>query len=67
MEQGTHFYIMTLNLPGYAEITGAGTITPEEGQTEFDLYRAIRDGFVQDHPRLENADTLFWVLKPNQI
>lgn len=65
--QGTHFWVMTLELPGLAAMTKNGTYTPPAGTTRYDAYQAIRRHVTAEHPEMAHANTMFFALEPNRF
>ncbi|MET9510060.1 hypothetical protein ABZX62_16640 [Streptomyces flavidovirens] len=65
--QGTHHWVMTLELPGRMAMTASGTFTPPAGWTRHDMYRAIKDDIARENPELATANVMFFALEPNQL
>ncbi|MGW5396251.1 hypothetical protein [Streptomyces sp. NPDC003952] len=65
--QGTHFWVLTLELPGLAAMTQNGTYTPPAGTTRYDAYQAIRRHVTSEHPEMDRANTMLFALEPNQL
>ncbi|MER6392426.1 hypothetical protein ABT236_28690 [Streptomyces sp. NPDC001523] len=65
--QGSHFWMLTLELPGRASMTQSGTYTPPPGTTRYDAYQALRRYVIADHPEMERATTLFFALESNRL
>ncbi|MFF4430620.1 hypothetical protein ACFYZ4_15795 [Streptomyces sp. NPDC001513] len=65
--QGSHFWVLTLELPGRAAMTQSSTYTPPVGATRYDAYQAIRQHVTAGHPEMERATTMFFALEPNQL
>lgn len=65
--QGSHFWVLTLELPGRAAMTQNGTYTPPPGTTRYDAYQALRRYVAADHPEMARATTMFFALEPNQL
>ncbi|MFF3018364.1 hypothetical protein [Streptomyces sp. NPDC057939] len=65
--QGSHFWVLTLELPGRAAMTQNGTYTPPTGTTRYDAFQAIRQYVTADHPEMERATTMFFALEANQF
>ncbi|MEU9159052.1 hypothetical protein AB0D29_02020 [Streptomyces sp. NPDC048424] len=66
-EQGSHYWIITLELPDRVAATQSGTCTPAPGWTRHDMYRAIRRDLISECPKLGNATVAFFSLEPNQF
>lgn len=67
MAQGTHFYLITLDVPGEESATLGGTLTPGSEDTELDIYELVKNAAADKYRMPRNSIVLFWVLKPNQI
>ncbi|WP_327300783.1 hypothetical protein [Streptomyces goshikiensis] len=65
--QGSHFWVLTLELPGRAAMTQSGAYTPPAGMTRNDVYLALRQHVTADHPEMARATTMFFALEPNQL
>ncbi|MFD3870373.1 hypothetical protein [Streptomyces sp. NPDC058623] len=65
--QGSHFWVLTLELPGRAAMTQNGTYTPPVGMTRYDAHQAIRQYVIADHPEMARATTVFFALESNQL
>jgi len=66
-EQGTHHWILTVDLPGRTSLTANGTWTPPAGWTRSDVFNAIKQDMAQRHPELATANVVFFSLEPNQL
>lgn len=66
-EQGSHHWVMTLELPGYATTTRNGTWTPPPGTTRHDAFAAIRNAITADHSHMAEANVMFFAFELNQI
>ncbi|GLW00303.1 hypothetical protein [Streptomyces lavendulae] len=66
-QQGSHHWILTLQIPGEVTVTDSGTWTPPAGATRYDVFAAIRTYVIAQHPPLSRANTLFFSLEPNQL
>ncbi|MCC9312082.1 hypothetical protein LN042_34345 [Kitasatospora sp. RB6PN24] len=69
-EQGTHFYVLTLQKPaghGMAIATTSGTHTPPAGWTTHDFYLAARDDLERSQPELRGGVVVFFDVRPNQL
>ncbi|MFD7980217.1 hypothetical protein [Streptomyces sp. NPDC059071] len=67
VSQGTHHWVMTLDLPGRACVTESATWTPPPGTTRFDAYRQIRKHLAERHPDIQRAMCVFFSLEPNTL
>ncbi|MFJ8444000.1 hypothetical protein [Kitasatospora griseola] len=68
-EQGTHFYILTLQKPmngGFMVATSSGVCSPT-GMSRYDLYTWLVGEMVRQTPQLAGASTLHFDLRSNQI
>ncbi|MFE5828982.1 hypothetical protein ACFQ8W_01715 [Streptomyces sp. NPDC056508] len=65
--QGTHMYVLTLNLPARAAVTVDGTVTPDPGATRHDLYRDIKARTIKTHPDMAYGVVTFFSLQPNTL
>ncbi|MEU5688028.1 hypothetical protein DEJ48_10760 [Streptomyces venezuelae] len=65
--QGSHHWVMTLDLPGRLSVTAANTCTPPQGWTRLDVYTAIREELARSNPDLARANVTFFALEPNQL
>ncbi|WP_053627392.1 hypothetical protein [Streptomyces sp. XY511] len=65
--QGSHQWILTLELPGRAAATQYGTWNPVPGSTRHDVFVAIRQHVTGRFPELERATVAFFALESNQL
>lgn len=65
--QGSHHWVLTLELPGRASMTQYGTYTPPAGTTRYDAFQTLRHHVTADHPEMARATTIFFALEPNQL
>ncbi|MFH8891246.1 hypothetical protein ACWGHM_04400 [Streptomyces sp. NPDC054904] len=65
--QGSHHWVMTLELPGRAMQTTFGTWTPPQGATRHDAFMAIKANVATQQPEMERANVVFFALEPNQL
>jgi hypothetical protein len=67
--QGSHHWVMTLQVPGQGTAHGNGTWTPPPGATRQDVFEAIKARLVSQAPGmgLERGNVLFFALEPNQL
>lgn len=66
-QQGSHHWVMTLELPGYAATTRSGTWTPAPSTTRNDAFTAIRNEIAAQHPEMAKANVMFFAFEPNQL
>ncbi|MFD0381159.1 hypothetical protein [Streptomyces sp. NPDC127112] len=66
-QQGSHHWILTLEMPGKQVLTDSGTVNPPAGATRYDMYLAIREHTVSGYPELSRANCVFFSLEPNQL
>ncbi|WP_371529541.1 hypothetical protein OG302_29485 [Streptomyces sp. NBC_01283] len=65
--QGSHHWVVTLEIPGRLTSTQSSTFTPPQGWTRRDAFAAIRDELARDNPDLARANVTFFALEPNQL
>ncbi|MGS2588465.1 hypothetical protein [Streptomyces hebeiensis] len=65
--QGTHHYVLTLDLPGRVAGTWYGTYTPAPGATRHDVFMALQEQARRDNPELARANVVFFALERNGI
>ena len=65
--QGSHMWVLTLDLPGRTMATWYGTSTPAANATRYDAFLAIRSLLVADNPEMASANTVFFSLEPNRL
>jgi len=65
--QGSHHWVLTLELPGRAMTTRSGTWTPPSGTTRYDVLKAIQNEIAQRDPEMARANVVFWSIEPNQL
>ncbi|MFD3512565.1 hypothetical protein [Streptomyces sp. NPDC058657] len=66
-EQGTHHWILTMDLPGHAAATTHGTFHLLPGQTRQDVFVLIRRSMVDKHPSMARANVVFFSFEPNRL
>ncbi|MFD3530493.1 hypothetical protein [Streptomyces sp. NPDC058664] len=66
-QQGTHHWVLTLDLPNSVRVTDFGTYTPLPNTTRHDAFTVIRESFIEQHPQLARASVLFFSLEPNDL
>ena len=67
VSQGTHHWVMTLDLPGRVCVMESSTWTPPPGTTRFDAYTEIRKYLVSKHPEMRQAMCVFFSFEPNEL
>ncbi|MFJ8298668.1 hypothetical protein ACIQ9R_22640 [Streptomyces sp. NPDC094447] len=65
--QGTHHYVLTLDLPGRMATTWTGTLTPGTTDTRHDIYAFLRRHITAELPEYGRANVVFFALEPNQL
>ncbi|MFF0725180.1 hypothetical protein [Streptomyces sp. NPDC004134] len=65
--QGSHHWVITLEIPGRLISTYGGTYTPPAGATRSDVYQAIRSDIARQKPELEGANVMFFALESNRL
>ncbi|GAA4910215.1 hypothetical protein ACFPM3_11315 [Streptomyces coeruleoprunus] len=65
--QGSHMYVLTLELPGRLSHTSSGTWTPAEGMSRYDAFKAIKSDILRQIPELTRANVTFFSIEPNQL
>ncbi|SEE97269.1 hypothetical protein SAMN05428954_4898 [Streptomyces sp. 2112.3] len=65
--QGSHHWVMTVELPGRAMNTRYGTWTPPQGATRHDVFLAIKTDIARNNPEMATANVVFFALEPNQL
>ncbi|MER5813598.1 hypothetical protein ABT143_36410 [Streptomyces sp. NPDC002033] len=65
--QGSHFWVMTLEIPGAMVSTNYGTYTPPAAWTRFDTFTAIRRELADQQPQMASANVTYFALEPNQL
>ncbi|MFF2502169.1 hypothetical protein ACFVTY_02050 [Streptomyces sp. NPDC058067] len=68
-QPATHFFVITLEVPGYASVTTSGGYNSAPGSTREAAFARIREYAVEasDDPRMRTADVTFFSLEPNQL
>ncbi|MGW9079677.1 hypothetical protein [Streptomyces kronopolitis] len=66
-QQGTHHWVISLELPGRAMGTRYGTFTPPAGATRQDVFLAIKNDIARQSPEMAHANVVFFALEPNQL
>ncbi|MGW8558142.1 hypothetical protein [Streptomyces tubercidicus] len=66
-QQGTHHWVMTVELPGRAMQTHFSTYTPPAGATRHDVFLAIKNDIARQSPEMARAVVVFFSLERNQL
>lgn len=66
-KQGTHFYTITVEMPGYAMRSMDGTYTPAPGETRLDIYRSLRAVIAERDEEMRHANLVFFSIEPNRL
>ncbi|MCX4575904.1 hypothetical protein ABZT03_04435 [Streptomyces sp. NPDC005574] len=66
-QQGTHFFVLSLEKPGLLSMTQEGTCTPAPGATRKDMYQQLYQAVTAQDPALSGATVLFFSLERNQL
>ncbi|WP_407552735.1 hypothetical protein QOM21_22775 [Streptomyces sp. Pv4-95] len=66
-QQGTHQWVITVELPGRAMETFYGTYTPPAGATRHDVFLGIKGDIALKSPDMARANVVFFALEPNQL
>ncbi|MEU4271279.1 hypothetical protein [Streptomyces sp. NPDC026092] len=66
-QQGTHHYVLTLDLPGRIAGSWQGTVTPGSGDTRQDVFVMLREHISESSPEFARANVVFFSLEPNQL
>ncbi|MFF2061104.1 hypothetical protein ACFVWZ_04750 [Streptomyces sp. NPDC058200] len=66
-QQGSHFYVLTLEKPGLMSATRTGTYTPAPGTTRNDAFNDIYDQLTSSNRDLYRANVVFFTIESNQI
>ncbi|MEU8777515.1 hypothetical protein [Streptomyces sp. NPDC048606] len=65
--QGSHMWVLTLEMPGRGMSTQYGTWTPPADSTRYDVFVALRGHIVSQHPEMASANCVFFSLEPNRL
>ncbi|MDH2388292.1 hypothetical protein QCN29_05710 [Streptomyces sp. HNM0663] len=65
--QGSHHYVLTLELPGRMSSTWYGTFTPTPGASRHDVFTALRNQIGEQNPELSTGNVVFFSLEPNRL
>lgn len=69
-QQGTHFFLVTLQAPtgtGFTVVHRGGHFTPSRGATRFDCFNQIHGAVIEAEPHLRDAVILAFCLESNQL
>ncbi|MFH8748319.1 hypothetical protein ACH4GK_19340 [Streptomyces rimosus] len=64
---GTHFFILTVESPGYAMCTQTGTFTPRPGCTREEAFNRIYAQVVRGKPELARPNVVFFSFDRNDL
>ncbi|WP_030811440.1 hypothetical protein [Streptomyces sp. NRRL S-337] len=65
--QGSHQWIMTVEMPGQAMQTLYGTCTPGAGATRHDVFLDIKAGIAEESPQWAHANVVFFSFERNTL
>ncbi|MEU4798666.1 hypothetical protein [Streptomyces sp. NPDC023327] len=65
--QGSHHWVMTLEIPGRLTSTRSATFTPPQSWTRMDAFVAIKKELARSNPELAHANVMFFALESNQL
>lgn len=65
--QGSHHYVLTLDIPGCVSGSWFGTVTPSPTATRHDLLTHLMDQIRSENPEFTRASVVFFSFEPNQI
>ncbi|MFJ9799845.1 hypothetical protein [Streptomyces sp. NPDC101145] len=65
--EGTHHWVITLEIPGRAAFTQDGTYTPRPGETRSGALHALLNSITEQKPHLRGANITFFSIEPNQL
>jgi hypothetical protein len=65
--QGTHHYVLTLEMPGRASGSWYGTVTPSPNATRHDVLTHLMGQIRSENPEFTRANVIFFSFEPNQI
>ena len=60
----THFYILTLNLPGRGQASWAGELRLCPGARRKEVYDYLRAQIAEKYPEMADANPVFFTLDP---
>ncbi|MFB6984101.1 hypothetical protein [Streptomyces scopuliridis] len=66
-QQGSHFYVMTLEKPGLVSAMRTGTYTPAPGTTRNDAFNEIYELITSSNRDLYRAHVVFFTIESNQL
>ncbi|MGG2461735.1 hypothetical protein ACO0M4_18275 [Streptomyces sp. RGM 3693] len=66
-QQGSHHWVMTLELPGRAMNTLYGTLTPPQGATRRDVFMGLKAEIAEESPEMAHANVVFFSLERNAL
>lgn len=65
--QGSHHYVLTLDIPGRIAGSWFGTITPVSGATRHDVLTNLMVQIRTANPEFARPNVVFFSLEPNQL
>ncbi|MFD8325210.1 hypothetical protein [Streptomyces lydicus] len=65
--QGSHQWIMTVEMPGQAMQTLYGTCTPDAGATRHDMFLDIKANLAEESPAMAHANVVFFSFERNTL
>jgi hypothetical protein len=70
-EQGTHFWFLTIQMPGEGGTTSVGsyqgTLTPSRKETRLDALNKLRDLVAKQYPKTKDGVVLAFDIQPNKL
>ncbi|MFE4912472.1 hypothetical protein ACFRCX_13110 [Streptomyces sp. NPDC056652] len=66
-QQGTHFYVMTLEVPGVMTAMRTGTYTPAPGATRNDAFNELYELITGSSRDLYRANVVFFTMERNEL
>ncbi|GAB2887580.1 hypothetical protein [Streptomyces mayteni] len=62
--QMTHFYILTLELPGRSQASYIGELAVSPGTHRKEIYTYLRDQITDQDPSMARANPIYFTLDP---
>ncbi len=66
-QEGSHFFVLTLEKRDQPSLTAEGTCTPHPGSTRQSVYRMLYDAVTAKNPRMAGAVVTFFLVEPNRL
>ncbi|WP_369778847.1 hypothetical protein [Streptomyces sp. R33] len=66
-QQGSHFWIMVMMIPGGRAGSYQGTITPRPSATRFDMFNQVREEIRQRAPETATGVVVSFDIQPNKL